>query len=470
MKKIISIVSLVSALCLSSCADWVSVSPKTEVESDLLFESEKGFKSALIGVYSRMTLGGLYGKALSYGYIEELAQRYDNYPDGWEPSSTERARIYRYGTDGKNTVKALWQELFKSIANINNLLTELDETGREIVLTDGYWELMKGEALGLRAYHYFDLLRLFGPVYSQNPELKCLPWRTSFNAAQKVLLPASKIAEYILADLKEAEVLLADDPLNYNEDIDRPFLGLRKHRMNRMAVKALMARVYLWIGDKTNAAIQAQEVIGQSGLSLARTNQEDVSLYEEAVFCLGMDDMENKVRNDWNDKSTYSNELFISMNNLKTVFESATVGVNDIRYKAGYGFIHGTNGAMCRKYLGKSQVYKEKIPLIRLSEMYYILAESLPLDECTKYINEVRNVRGISRTNNYTPGGNFTEEARINALDREYQKDFFAEGQYFYFLKRHARKTFYRCPVEEMRAYVMPVPDDEIEYGMVEKD
>lgn len=56
----------------------------------------------------------------------------------------------------------------------------------------------------------------------------------------------------------------------------------------------------------------------------------------------------------------------------------------------------------------------------------------------------------------------YDEAARKEALNKEYQKDFFAEGQYFYFLKRHNYKTFWRCPVEKMDYYVLPTPDDEI--------
>ena len=58
-----------------------------------------------------------------------------------------------------------------------------------------------------------------------------------------------------------------------------------------------------------------------------------------------------------------------------------------------------------------------------------------------------------------------TVEKSLEALNKEYQKDFFAEGQYFYFLKRHNYKTFWRCPVEKMDYYVLPTPDDEIAYG-----
>ena len=468
MKKILIAAWVLSAVLLSACADWVNVSPKEEVESDKLFTSESGFKSALIGIYARMTLTETYGKSLSYGYIEELVQRYDNYDPEVGPTDAKRAERYDYkeNAEAKNKVKSLWTELFRSVANINSLLAHLEGEGKQIVVTEGYWELMKGEALGLRAFHYFDLLRLFGPVYQEDPEMKCLPWRGTFDAERRPLLAAREIAGHIVADLQEAEKLLENDPMDYGKNADIPFLGLRKHRMNKMAVKALMARVYLWIGDKEKAAGKAREVIGGCGLELVTSNVQDVSLYGETLFALGMDDMEEKVSSDWKDITVYSNELYISAHNAETVFERSSVGINDIRYKSGYGFIHGTNGLMCRKYLGKMVDYWEKIPLIRLSEMYYILAECVTLEESTDYINKVRNARGISRNYNISAGENYDEAARIDALDKEYQKDFFAEGQYFYFLKRHDRPSFWRCPVEKMTYYVLPAPDDEIEYGI----
>lgn len=458
---------VIMTMLFSACADWVNVSPKDEIEADKLFKSENGFKVALIGVYSRMTLLDNYGKRLSYDYIERLAQRYDNYDISVAPSDKTRAEIYDYknNANAKEDVNSVWVNQFGTIANLNNLLYRLEHEGKDVVLTDGYWNLMKGEALGLRAFHYFDLLRLYGPVYSEDPEMKCLPWRTEFNADQKSLESASVIAQHILEDLTQAEELLKDDPLNYKNDLNNPFLGLRKHRMNKMAVKALMARVYLWIGDKENAALKAKEVIEQCGLELVISNIQDASLYDETIFCLGMDDMANKLKDDWKSINTYSNELYISYDNANTVFERTTIGLNDIRYRNSYGFIHGNNGLMCRKYLSKDKNYSEKIPLIRLSEMYYILAESVSLKESVTYINKVRNARGISRNNNIEANDSYDEAARKEALNKEYQKDFFAEGQYFYFLKRHNYKTFWRCPVEKMDYYVLPTPDDEIAYG-----
>lgn len=93
------------------------------------------------------------------------------------------------------------------------------------------------------------------------------------------------------------------------------------------------------------------------------------------------------------------------------------------------------------------------------------MCECAPLDEAGDYINEVRQKRGISRANNYT----FTNDSeRIEALNLEYRKDFYAEGQYFHFLKLHEMTTFLNCPITSgmtTQQYVFPLPDAEKEYG-----
>ena len=281
-------------------------------------------------------------------------------------------------------------------------------------------------------------------------------------------MAANEVMKRIVADLKAAEELLKNDPMNYENVADEPFIGYRKHRMNKYAVKAMLARVYLYMGNKTQAANYAREVTNDSGLRLVRDNREDVSSYGETIFGLSMYNMEEKLAAYWKDATTFDTQYYISRTNISSVFETNSgIGLNDMRYRSNYGFIHtSSNLFLCRKYLGASGIYGEKIPLIRLTEMYYILAESVALSECGQYINAVKNARGISRA--YDVGMDVTEEQRLEELNKEYQKEFFAEGQYFYFLKRHNMKTFYRCPVENFSAYVLPVPDDEKTYGEAE--
>src|SRR5690606_30703300 len=99
------------------------------------------------------------------------------------------------------------------------------------------------------------------------------------------------------------------------------------------------------------------------------------------------------------------------------------------------------------------------------SEMYLIMAESVALEDSYTYLNTLRTTRGISRNNNI--GSSITEEQRENYINKEYQKEFFAEGQWFYYLKRNNKNTFHRSPVENMIYYRLPIPDDEVEFGNV---
>ena len=124
--------------------------------------------------------------------------------------------------------------------------------------------------------------------------------------------------------------------------------------------------------------------------------------------------------------------------------------------------------AISLKYIDNDH---EVIPLIRLPEMYYIVCESaISGEEAATYVNNVRNKRGISKAKDVSCD---TDELRIAALNKEYRKEFYGEGQYFWFLKSHGiTGTLMHCPevmlVEEN--FVFPLPDAEVEYGWAQED
>ena len=66
-------------------------------------------------------------------------------------------------------------------------------------------------------------------------------------------------------------------------------------------------------------------------------------------------------------------------------------------------------------------------PLIRMSEMYYIAAETeTSEDAALDYLNTVRRERGL--------GDNLTAGVDLqNEIFKEYKKEFFGEGQLFYY-------------------------------------
>lgn len=123
MKNIVSIILI--AWSISSCSDWLDVQPKTAIPADKLFETESGFRDALTGFYLKMTDIGLYGKELSYGYIEALACNYDGYPEfgglSWKP------RIYEYDNLFLSKKDGIYLKMYNIIVNINNFLGYLEK-------------------------------------------------------------------------------------------------------------------------------------------------------------------------------------------------------------------------------------------------------------------------------------------------------------------------------------------------------
>lgn len=69
--------------------------------------------------------------------------------------------------------------------------------------------------------------------------------------------------------------------------------------------------------------------------------------------------------------------LIVKESFLNEMFDVANDGTNDLRIREGVGFDYGTNGIKMRKYKQENLWASTEgtVVLIRLSEMYYILAE-----------------------------------------------------------------------------------------------
>ena len=250
MKRLCNILCALLLLgTMTSCEDWLDVDPKSEVKSDVMFQSVSGFKDALTGIYLLMSDQDLYGREATWGFVDALAQQTD--VRGGEASAWYNATRYNYSATTTSS-NGIWSRSYNIIANVNFLLENLEK--KKEMFAPAMYAVIKGEALGLRAFLHFDLLRLFGPVYKENPDAKSICYRTQMNKYATPRLPASVVVDSVLHDLLQAESLLEkhDNELfgadEYNEKRDA-FLVLRQLRMNIWAVRAMLARVYLYKGD-----------------------------------------------------------------------------------------------------------------------------------------------------------------------------------------------------------------------------
>ena len=109
MKKMLYL--LIALVTFTACEEWLDVAPNTDVPAKELFTTENGFISALAGIYIVMTDENTYGKNLTFGLVDQLAQLYDYIPDGTQ----DRSSIYIYDreTSGAYNTKGVlantWQ-------------------------------------------------------------------------------------------------------------------------------------------------------------------------------------------------------------------------------------------------------------------------------------------------------------------------------------------------------------------------
>jgi len=448
---------------LSSCNKWLDVQPKTELKQDELFSSEQGFTEALVGAYVSMTSPATYGRELTFGALSVMASDYS------VNSSSEQAIQSLKPIEGfdyeKNQLKLIidkiWLQQYNTIAQLNALLENID--GKKEVFTGNNYAMVKGEALALRAYIHFDLMRMFAPAYPQVDNQKYLPYVTIYGTSSSQMLPVNDFTEKLMKDINEAEQLLKDDRVNVFGQADR------KIKMNILALRGLKARFYLYVGNTEEAFKSAQEVIDAKQIFLRPENADinlDRTIHSEHLFSLFSDQFEQRVFN----LLTPEPGLFASVpyyfteeNKLtNTIFNNQST---DIRFKAPAMLSyqgHLTPHKFIYEDLPSTTLNAQKyyIPLMKLSEMYYIAAESASTpEEGLSFLNKVIVNRGLLPLSTAV---DLQEELR-----KEYRKEFFSEGQFFYFYKRLGIKRIVDSPVIEMlkETYVFPLPEDEKIYG-----
>ena len=469
-------------LLVSSCKKWLDVKPESQVASEELFTTPQGFEDALNGIYTRCSQSDLYGTELTMGLPDVLALNWLISPNA-DYLNYLQASLYNYKDQNFITKKdGIWQGLYNAIANDNLLLQNVD-SGK--VLSPAEYPLIKGEALALRAYMHFDVLRLFAPSFLTGAGTPAIPYVTTFSNKVTSTSSVADVIKLILKDLNDAKVLLRQaDPIlspgyvvGYPGDAaaketssDTLFQQNRRQRLNYYAVCGELARVYLYMNDKTNALSNALEVINsrkfpftdQSDFINADPTLKDRILYKELIFDLAIPTLNNTLVNYFGFNGNGS--LYLSSDMGSTIYETNGVGATDLRFQQ--WFKPGAN-LFLTKYSRDADTNRHPLvaPAMRLSEMYYIAAESSygsnPV-QAVSYIDTVRSARGIDPLQVSSPSDFITQ------LVKEARKEFYGEGQIFYMYKRLnlgivGPTGIVNPPTDN--TFVLPLPLTEIEFG-----
>ncbi len=463
---------------LFSCENWFDVQPKAQVKSDNLFETQDGFKRALIGVYSLMAGNQSYGDNGTMSFMEVLGGSYTSVKVN--TNNLHEASKYNYDAN-KETVLGLWKHSYTSIANLNNLLENIDE--KQHIFDDGIYEIIKGEALGLRAFIHFDLLRSFAPAPINGLDADAIPYVDAVSTVPFSQLTVEQVLARVITDLEAAEQLLKDyDPIGpafetYEEErsgyippqnsIDvNNFLWFRKERMNYYAILGTLARVHLYRGtseDMTKAYTYANKVISSNKILLneavdfnATPTPPSVMTFiaQEYVFSLYKRDLSELNEKYFHFAGPNKAELSVDGEKLNEYYEIDRYGsIADIRLNK----LFATNSDGTSKYLVKYEFGTfnvNRVPLLKISEMYLIAAEA---SNNSQPLMHLRRMRGLKADD---PGNNLRDEIAL-----EYRKEFLGEGQMFYYYKR--LNQLVSNAMTSTDQFVLPIPDTEEERGLI---
>lgn len=431
---------LLAGLC--SCKKYLEVQPQGAYSEDQVYNNPAAMQQALNGLYLGLADSTLYGQFLSNTVVEMMAQRYQ------PPAITTTTRLvqpfqtYQYGdVNVMAAFDAMWKQAYNTILAANLFIVKANDAVNRHVVSNEQGQQLIGEATAIRAMLHFDLLRLFGPVYTVNPNKQAIPYYTSADGSSQPLLTAAQVMEKVLADYNTAATLLAADPVITQGVVKNSnfYYGYRNQRMNYYAVKGLMARAYLWTGQKALAHQQALEVLTQGEKWFPWTDPQTIQTLQD------------------NPDRTFSNEVLLSVYNpgmyiayygwfspdlgdqlvltaeptrLAQVYEGIA---NDYRYNENTWRATTLTKKCFYKFADVADIrqpFRFLQPVLRKTEMYYILAEteSDPQQALT-YLNTVRFNRNLV---NLTPTANLPDE-----IQKEYQKEFWGEGQLFFYYKRN---------------------------------
>ncbi len=212
--------SLIIGILITSCEKFLDTTPEDFLTPKNYYETEAQLQFALNGVYATLKSSSLYGNYM----LGRMGLEAD---EGFNSWTNELATVggYRVSTNDIK-VEAFWKELYIGINKANLLLDNInkpvmDETKRNII---------EGEALFLRGYFYFMLVRNFGDV----PFFITPPVSASIESTHLPRTPAKQIYEQILEDMEKASEKVQDiQTIGYGG------------KVSKSAVWGVMARVCL---------------------------------------------------------------------------------------------------------------------------------------------------------------------------------------------------------------------------------
>jgi hypothetical protein len=441
---------LLPLLSLTGCKKFVQLDdPIDQVASNEVFNTDANAATAIRGIYSKMT------SAVGLGFAGGIQVQMDASADALKIQTATNS-FYEYYTNTINSAstanKNLWNYFYYAIYSTNAAIEGIEaSTG----MTEAGKRLYTAEARFLRAWNYFYLVNAWGDV----------PLTTSsgFDYNNRLFRSAKEdVYEQIKSDLLYAQA-----------NLPPAYQGSYRIRANSYAATALLAKVYLYLGEWDNAAQQATTVLNNTTDYALETDLTKTFLItsKEAIF---------RIEQPGNNAYTADGATFVPASATST----PNYTITDTLYKTfETGDKRKTNWVRTATLSGITYYspYKYRVnsgtgvPLeshmvLRLGEMYLIRAEARAqanqLPGAIADLDKVRSRAGLLLIATTKPG--ISQTNLLAAIAHERWVELFAEnGDRWMDLKRtdKANSTLQYKPNWQTDAQLFPIPSLDIQYN-----
>lgn len=442
--KYISFAVVIAGFIFSSCKKTIDLYPESNLNTGTYYSNYDEVKAGLTGVYN-----GLQRPMYREWQFTEL--RSDNARQGvtgstnsfnrdlsdndmFMPATTQEG-LYDYWLDSYNNIRNANIILQKLGVVYNPAAGAISLIGIDIPISETDRKQFAGEAMFIRAFHYFNLVRLYGGIFLIHEPISA-PQAKTINRSS-----VADIYKLIEADLVNASAYMSS--LKFGQ-----IAAADKGKANAWAAKALHAKVHLTLNKKAEAINLLQDIITNSGYSLQSgyANVFSISneLNSEILFAVrykaGGFGLGSSFGNDFgplNSGSTVINGSGLGWNTPTTEIDSAYTAadtrkvVNIAKYGTG-----SAERIYVKKFLTPVTLTNDgesDWPIIRYADVLLMMAEAKGFTpESIGYIDQIRTRAGLAPL----PASVNTVALFEKALSDERRLEFAFENQRWFDLLR----------------------------------
>ncbi|WP_375434807.1 RagB/SusD family nutrient uptake outer membrane protein [uncultured Hymenobacter sp.] len=229
---------------VSGCNDYLDVAPQGQLSEDAIRTDPTAAQKLVDGVYNVLYLGGFGPDVHSFQFIILTDIASDDADKGSTPNDyADAAAVDNFTLTSTNSViNNVWNGHFQAISRANQALDKIPLSPAP----EATKNQLLGEVRFLRAYFYFNLVRLYGGV----PLLDRVPATSEINNPEfQRRATAEQIYQLVVSDLQFAADNLALKA------------ATQPGRATKAAAQAMLAKVYLYQKNYQQAYALTNEII-----------------------------------------------------------------------------------------------------------------------------------------------------------------------------------------------------------------